>query len=581
MSKSFNVLSYDDVVANFGKNKLRSFPGRNKGKSRILPYAKPQITTNLQFKDSSKFFIAGNCYGRQIERALQSAGCEVTSTPKDLSLPGTVLQQYNRYNVYHQDVATNEIAWAIDPNAPPSDDAFVVVDDEWADMQLNFSFAHPKEQARQFRSTFNDTYRQVKYADVVIVTTGGIELWFDAQTRLYLNSMPTNRMVELYPDRFELHRFNQEKCEESLHRTVDVILDNSEVDPIVFITASPVFQPTVFNTEDNLIEQTYARALQRVAAERVCSDYDRVEYLPGLEFTDLSDRQFGFSDHSYNHTAPCMTNRLTAEFLEKYQGPTAGQKTLYAIGHSEALVLAEDYQGATQVCKDAIADGATLTTSLDLQYLTALSKELRGAAACEWIMERLNAQPINEQVRFAKAASVTIRTYGTRDQVTAFLDVVKNWDHEGEAMPKVVQTLTELVVSGKVDLGGNARAFVAEIGVLYNARRYEEAVTRCEQLFEMECDPKAKTAALKFLDKIFYLSGMAKIIPFLLIALSQDEDIEHIWKVKLMRVGRSANELETINKIIGMKDKLADLPGFNNFVLHMESAKQQADAKVA
>lgn len=576
MTNSFERLSYSQVTANFSANKLRIFPGRNKGKARLYPYAKPEITPEAHFTDNSKFFIAGNCYGRQIERALKIAGCETTSTPDDLSLPGTVLQQYQRYNVYHQDVATNEIAWAIDPNAQSSDDAFVIVDDEWADMQINFSFAHPKDEARAHRKTFNAAYKKVKDADVVIITTGGIEVWFDVETKLYLNTMPNKRIVEIYPDRFELHRFDLEKCEASLQRTIETILDNTAVSPVVFITASPVFQPTVFTRNDSLIEQSYARSCQRVAAERVCADYDNVEYLPGLEFTDLSDRKFGFSDFSYNHTHSCMSNRLTAEMLEKYQGPSAGQRTLHAVGHAEALCLAEDFDPAIEVCKNALKEGINSNVHFDINYLQALSRAYRGVEACTWVMTRAPLTLPEDHALFLRTARVVIQNYASQATLGQFIDIVETWDKNEDAVAAALENLNSARKTGKANTGGADRGYVEEVAGLFAEKDFDKMIERCDALFIMDCDPKAKSATLRYLDKTFYLRGGRKMIDYLIIAVGEDPNIEIIWKIKLAQVARGAKNLDQINQVLKLSDKMKDIPGFENFLRIMENARAQA-----
>ena len=116
---------------------------------------------------------------------------------------------------------------------------------------------------------------------------------------------------------------------------------------------------------------------------------------------------------------------------------------------------------------------------------------------------------------------------------------------------------------------------------MFSARKFDDVVERSEALFAMDCDPRAKTAVLRFLDKVFYLTSMTKLVPFLLIALAEDEDIDRMWKVKTMRFGRNSNDPDLIHQMLDMKGKLADLPGYDNFITHIENAKQQAQVDVA
>jgi hypothetical protein len=571
------IFSYGDIVGNFSRNKLRAFPAKNKGKERLLPYARPVISPGTSIAQNAEYFVAGNCYGRQIERALRIAGCTITSSPEDLSLPGTVLQQYNRYNVYHQDVATNEIAWAIDPNVQPIDDALIEVDGDWVDMQLNFSFAHAEEDAKRFRRTFNSTYRKVRTADVIVVTTGGIEIWYDAEKGLYLNSMPTKRMVDLYPDRFELHRFDLQKCEESLHRTVETILSNSDKSPVIFITASPVFQPTVYGPGDSLIDQTYARCCQRVAAERVAAAYPQVEYLPGMEFADLSDRKFGFSDFSYNHTLPCMSNRLTAEMLERYVGKSVGQTLLYALGHGEALNLAGEHESAQSLCEMAMNQGAD-PLALAAVYSTALRSQFLGSRAAAWLSERFaDKVDATDQAKLIAVAKPILLAYGTVGQLRSAIDAITRWASTEESVQRAEAEMTDLLDSGRANRAGNHRGEVADVAVMFAAAKYDAVIDRCCMLFQSDATPSAKSELLKILDKVFYLKGKRDFLPFLIQAVRDDAALEPVWKTKLMQTARGVKDAALIREVLALSDRLADVAGHRDFVQFMTTSLHALD----
>ncbi|MFT5798405.1 MAG: hypothetical protein ACI84R_002472 [Candidatus Azotimanducaceae bacterium] len=421
---SARKIPFDEVQIIVSSNKLRQYPSAKKGKSRLLPYARPQITNNTKIPVGGTFFVVGNCFARNIEKSLGRAGRTFLSSPNDLDLPGSAMEQYGRYNIFNLDVSTNEIEWVRDPDGKKRDSALIEVEGEWVDMQIHWTFAHPEKEAKKFRRVYNGGYAKIYEADTVIVSVSGITQWFDKQADHYMNIMPTRRMTQDSPDRFELHQFDVEACADSLRRFCDLVLKNSTKNPMILVVVSPVSQPAVLSTEDALIDQTLAKSTQRVAAQLICDEYERVEYLPFLESALLSDFRYAYRDSSPNHTTQGFANRVVADMLLSYEGPSEGATLLGAIGHTEALLFAKDFEGAIAYAKTAIKDGVR-SDELDLLYDKALRGAGQHAISIDYLIDQLSAGVVIDPERHMREVLNLSKNIATADQIDKFRQYLK------------------------------------------------------------------------------------------------------------------------------------------------------------
>ena len=547
----------EEIQSVAGKNPLRKFPSLRNGLDRLFPYARPQIRTDLQFTEDTEFFIAGNCFGRNLEKALTRAGKKFSSSPKNLGLPGSVQEQYNRYNVVNLDVTANEIIWAIDENAQPLDDALIQVGDEWVDMQIHWTFAHDLDQARKYRQIYNSSFAPIADADVVVFVLGGFEQWFDRETNLYMNGMPTRKMTSLYPDRFEFHQVN-ETCEQSIRRCVEVVLANSKKNPTILLSLTPGQQPLVFGQNDIMIELALAKSYQRIAIERVCSDYSQVEYLPSREFAELSDTKFTYMETSLNHPKQNLANRVVAEVLLKYEGETPGYLAVNAIGHAEALFLAEDYAGAVQLCEAAIDSGAPLSIDLDFQYVQALRRNGESSKAVSWTLGRLDDLAPEEKERAVKLIANIARSHGTVEQIDEIIEVVKSILDDSdliEALEKAKAPRAHANLSVSANMG-----LKMKVGPLLKERQFEEVFDLCvEALANSESTDADKQSLIPYvMQSCTQLGRKRSAVEFIVdVAEGLDGKLNTRWSDLLINLAKSHSDDPLRKRMKAISEKLS------------------------
>lgn len=355
---AIRVSSYEEVTRLIAGNPLRNFPSQSKGRDRLFPVPRPRITTGRTIPADAGFFCLGACFARTVEISLAAAGRRVLSSRIGLGMPGSVEEQFNRYNVFNLDAGMNEVRWALGVHDAPADAPLVKVGHEYADLQLHWAFAHPEDEARHYRKLYNDTFRSIADADVVILAAAGIRQWLDRETGLYINAMPPGALMRAYPDRFEMHEFDVDGCAERLRFAVNVIRENCPRNPLILLAVAPVWQPLSLAAGDSLLDQFKVKATQRLAVERICAEFEGVEYLPALENALLGDFRYGYVDNSPNHTSQNLAHRVVADMLADYGAEDEAQQVLAARAFADAALTAGDPQKALELCQKVAAVGA-------------------------------------------------------------------------------------------------------------------------------------------------------------------------------------------------------------------------------
>lgn len=362
------IKSADQAFADAAQNKLRRYPAANAGKGRLIPFALPTINTDKSISKDAKYFVAGDCFARSVEKALISAGKQVISSPDNLPLPGNSVEQFNRFTLYNIDTIYNELRWALEPDDEDMYGSLIEMGDELCDLQIQWTFSHRPEIAKKYRKTFATSFAAAAEADVIVLVVGGIEQWYDKQTGLYINGMVPNNVVAAYPDRFELHMMEQDDCVNSIQRVYDLLLRTSKTDPLILVMNTPGAEPFTFSNNDALIEHLYSRSLQRLALDSFVKQAEHAEYVPAMEYVFLSERRVTYLPNSYNHITQDCVDRLMAEVLLRYEGPSAGQSLLQVRGLVDGLIALEQYEDAVPLLEAYLQEHAD-DPSVDNTYL--------------------------------------------------------------------------------------------------------------------------------------------------------------------------------------------------------------------
>jgi tetratricopeptide (TPR) repeat protein len=187
--------------------------------------------------------------------------------------------------------------------------------------------------------------RMVKEAKVVIVTLGLAEAWYDTKLSLYTNTMPLKATANRFPGRFEHHVLEYNQLVASLREMLRLLEQYGHPDFRMLLTVSPVALSATFTEHDALVANTYSKAVQRAAAEAICRENPRVDYLPTYESVTLSDHKLAWrEDRAHVSTEIVRLNVLRMEDAYTSRADAVDRHQAVDAARIQALKLAKEAQ---------------------------------------------------------------------------------------------------------------------------------------------------------------------------------------------------------------------------------------------
>lgn len=303
-------------------NRLRRFPAPDKDGERLYPLAWPQAKPSFQILPTDTVFTIGSCFARNVEAALLANDMTVLSRDFDLGAIGdSVGEASNFFNKYSIHSIHNELKWALERDSFPGEAILYSLDDAqpYFDPQLGQSrFDFPKDEILDFRHRYLDAMAQVKDADVIIITLGYVETWYDAELDIYLNVIPPIEILRKYPDRFRFRVLGHDEILEQLHALHALLLRHRTKPLKMLITVSPVPLLATFRDMDVLVANAYSKAVQRAALEQFVTQVPQVDYFPSYEFVTLSNPTIAWSRNDYRHVNPDLVARIMSSVIATY-----------------------------------------------------------------------------------------------------------------------------------------------------------------------------------------------------------------------------------------------------------------------
>jgi hypothetical protein len=314
----FGRIAAEDAYRATLSTRAAKWPDRASG--RIEPACLPAITPSFLIAPDATVFTIGSCFARNIETALAEHGLNVPTlgftVPKSELWAGTGMRTgiLNKYTPFSM---LNEVEWT----TRPDDDgrAFLIEsgEDQFWDGQLHTTESVPLERALRRRAKIRALYTDaITRADVVIVTLGLIEAWWDDQEGLYLNDTAPRALVERYPGRFFFETLSMDRTLDAVMRLVGLLHDLNPAAHML-LTVSPVPFARSFSGGDAITANAYSKAALRVAAEAAVRAHGHVDYYPSYESITQSDRAAAWIDDLV-HVQPDMVAANVARMVAAY-----------------------------------------------------------------------------------------------------------------------------------------------------------------------------------------------------------------------------------------------------------------------
>jgi hypothetical protein len=321
------------------RNELRRYPAPDRDGDRLYPLASPTVTPSFRIGAEDTIFAIGSCFARNVERALEGAGRRVLSRDFDLGEIGASLEDpANFFNKYSIHSVLNELSWALERDRFPGRDIlYEIGENRFVDAQLGMArLDFPAETILAFRHRYLDAMAAAAAADVLILTLGYVETWFDRRLGLYLNVAPPMQMVKADPTRFEFRVLSYADILAGLERLYALLMRHRRAPLRMLVTVSPVPLLATFRDLDVLVANAYSKSVQRAALEEFVQGREGVDYFPSYEFVTLSNPAVAWSRGDYRHVSADVVNRIMDNVLRRY---VEGQEATAPRGLSREALL--------------------------------------------------------------------------------------------------------------------------------------------------------------------------------------------------------------------------------------------------
>lgn len=275
---------------------------------------KPKFTIS----SADRFFCIGSCFARNIEEQLVYRGLDVLSKSIICPKEESPIRPNGFTNKFTTPSISNELEWIA---SSPPDEILVETEAGWIDSQLApAQKAVTRERAVERRRYLSTEYfPRLRHADIVVMTLGLNEVWFDARCSRYWNCAPSFWQVRREPGRFFFERTDYWTNLAQLDHIRALI---KELNPSmrIVLTVSPVPLTVTFSGTDAAVANTYSKAVLRAAAQAFSDAHADSDYFPSYELAMLSRREAAFSQVDFSHVMDTAVESIVDHFVAAYIG---------------------------------------------------------------------------------------------------------------------------------------------------------------------------------------------------------------------------------------------------------------------
>jgi len=305
-------LPAQNALQNRTINLSRQYPGRTDPRfsNNMLI---PNISPKFQLSTPCKIFTIGSCFARNIEEALSNVDIELPT--KRFSAPKSEWPNRSNglLNEYNPGKISQRILSALNQEPDP-DETIIAGEAGYIDLLLPYGPTVSYERAKERRREINDVYRDLKSSDLVIITLGFIESWYDNLTEMFLNRMPPDQAIHKQPERFIFHRLSMPEAYSLLKKAMATMV-SAGISNII-LTVSPVPFGATFTACDAIVANSYSKSVLRVCAENLKDNFPQVDYFPSYEIITNCGLNAYMEDNK--HIKDEMVRLVTKIMLDSY-----------------------------------------------------------------------------------------------------------------------------------------------------------------------------------------------------------------------------------------------------------------------
>jgi len=284
----------------------------------FVPYVRPVF----KLAKGEPVFAIGSCFARGIEKVLMKRGFQVVSAAADFehlqpsNRDVTPLGFTNKYTTYSM---LNELRWALEPAAKFPEDSLVDVDGQHCiDPHINPTLKlTDRAGTLERRRIMGEVNARIRGCRVVFMTLGLVEVWYDTQAKVHLNTTPSREMLQRYPGRYEFAVSNYIQNLENMQRLHALLAKYGHPQLQIVVTTSPVPLNATFSGQDIVTANTYSKSTLRAVTQDFAAAHDNVQYFPSYEIVMNSARSTSW-ERDLRHVRGTMTNHVMNVFMRNF-----------------------------------------------------------------------------------------------------------------------------------------------------------------------------------------------------------------------------------------------------------------------
>lgn len=284
----------------------------------------PRINPKFTIPPGAKIFTVGSCFARNIEAVLVTLGYDVpvlrfALEGPEIALPAShILNEYNAGTTMQRlESVAGLFSYTPEMGIEETKDGFVDLFLHVATLPIGY------DRLLRRRQDIAALYREMLTSDVVILTMGLVEAWFDTKHQCYLNKAPSKSHVRDEPGRFEHRRFDVDDVVSRMSRGIEIMLEMGVKN--ILLTVSPVPMEATFTPDGSVQANSYSKAVLRVASDMLAKKYPRVDYFPSYEIVTSFGTQ-GYADcnvHVKDNIIEDVTRYMAENYAEVLVAETA------------------------------------------------------------------------------------------------------------------------------------------------------------------------------------------------------------------------------------------------------------------
>ena len=312
--------AYVKTMAN--KRRIYASSGRgDSGFERVRDVDFPDISHTPKFKldEQQRMFTIGSCFARNVEHVLARRGINCLTTRQ--VLPGDFYEltglgaRSGALNAYTPMSMLELVKLATDERRGDFG-ALKVGEGEWIDMMVSGLRVLTTQELQVVRKFLFDIYRTLPTAEVVFITLGYTESWFDTVDGIYVNRSPGgSRRAIRHGSRYEFHNANAQTTVETLRQIVEYIHGVTGEKAKIILTVSPVPLHGTFTNRDVVTANLYSKCTLLSSAVQVAEEYSYVDYFPSYELVTFSRPELTWAQDGVH-----VNQGVVEKIMEKFQG---------------------------------------------------------------------------------------------------------------------------------------------------------------------------------------------------------------------------------------------------------------------